>query len=507
MVTVVGGTSNPSYEEFAMTNSLGNAVVMFRTAQTNPTADAWIILDTDPTNSGGPRFRLDTHSGLYWYRNPTTIGFALSFSDGSVAMNGAVLTASTIQTGASNPRLVMSGTEFLMTDDQGNKTVRFLPGTTSADSQILLDTGPDTYPRFYFDSTAGLRWYRSSSDVNFALNFVAYGGNAAGTLVMDGAIVTTGTITGSVITGGTVQTGTGAIAKVLMAANTGIRGYDTNGSTLVFYINMAGDAWFKGTVAAGSTASGATGSGNTWSAPILIGGSMSGGIGAGGATITGGVWKSSSGANRIEIAGNTITVVSNNLQGGYITNYATYDDILAYGASNSGSIWLGYNSSAGGPQVRIYNGGSTGHGAEYNFAVMKSSITSLATSGAVYIDTNSGYMGIYTSSVRYKKAVRPLGLASGFMNIETATWSDKPDIGSVPSRVSTPGGQRRSTGFTAENLHKAGMFDSVTYDTHRRPNGIQQPAIMAHTVAYVQHLVRQVQDLTARVAVLEGAGV
>jgi hypothetical protein len=520
MLTV--GTGAASYDEFAMTTATGGVLVMFRTAVTSPAADAWIKLDTfpaQPTTSKAPRFLLDSNVGMIFYSDAKTIAFKLDGNTGAVTLagpvvSGATITASTFQSAASgNPRLLMNASAFSMTDDQGNLAVRFLAGSTSVDGAILLDTGPDHYPRFTLNSASGMYWYNASKAITFSLTF------ADSAIKMTGPIITSGTITGAAVHTG--ATG----ARVWLDPTNGIRAWQSDG-TYSFYATMQGNAYFSGnvdsatvtatTITGGTvnathlnavyingTNNGTIGGGN-YSSPGISNPGFSGSGGTNSGTITGGTWRSTSGPNRIEIVGNAMVIYSNNVVAGWVENYSSSDDVLIYGSSSSGAVWLGYGS--GGGQFAVFNGGSGG-GYVRAYAVSGTPITSIVGYAAVYASTSAsnGYMGIYTSSVRYKKAVQPLALHPGFMEVQAATWADKPSRATVDVRIGNPGVARRNTGFTAENLHRAGLTDAVTYDAHRRPNGIQQPAVMAHTVAYVQHLVRQVQDLTARVAALEGA--
>jgi hypothetical protein len=463
-----------------------------------------------------PRFFFDsnpTTGAMTFYDENKHIVFKLDFNSGALTTVGAItsggiITGATVQTSAANPRIFMTDTAFQMNDRHGNLVVRLLADVANTTAGLIhFDTV--TYPRFYLDSSAttgAMTFYDENKHIVFKLDF------NDGSLTTVGAITSGGTITGADIRVG--STGTGA--RITLDGSDGLQAFNASNAN-VFYVDMSGNAWFKGSVAAGSTVSAPKIIGGTLSGTLTAGGSTIsnpslttptfGGSGTNNGTITGGTWRSSAGADRIEITGNTVTVVSGGNQGGYITNYAAYDDILIYGASTSGSLWLGYNNTngAGGPQVRVYNGGSTGHGAIYNFAIMNSPITSIAGYNAVYCANGSGYMGVYTSSVRHKSAVQSIGLHSGFMDIAAVSWSDKPNRGSIAARIHNPAMPRRATGFTAENLHRAGLTDTVVYDEHRRPQSIQEPAILAHTVTYTQWLVRQVQDLTARVAALEGA--
>jgi hypothetical protein len=466
-----------------------------------------------------PRFYLDTTPGtgqLAWWpikNKPAT--FQLDFHDGSITLagpivSGATITASTFQTAATGARILFNSTQFVMYDDQGNLAVRFLPGNTSVDGSILLDTGPDHYPRFTINSGSGLYWYNAAKAITFSLTF------ADGAIKMTGPIVTAGTITGAAI-----QTG-GSGARIIMDPNNGLRAYKANGD-YSFYATMAGTAFFSGTVSAsdvntpklngGSIAGVTFGSGNsggtfaspTLNQPTLGGTSTNTGAftGSGGGSIVSGT-----GSARIVLVGSQIQIFGNNAIQGLIEEYSGGNDMLIEGYGAYGSVWLGYNNSAGsgGGAFSVSNGnGSSAPSAIYGWALQHTPLAG-ANYVPVYVSpTGAAIMGMYTSSVRHKKQVQPLGLDPRFMDIETATWAEKPNRMSVAARVSSPGINRRNTGFTAENLHRSGMTDLVVYDAHHRPQAIQQPAILAHTVAYVQHLVRQVQDLTARVAALEGS--
>jgi hypothetical protein len=110
----------------------------------------------------------------------------------------------------------------------------------------------------------------------------------------------------------------------------------------------------------------------------------------------------------------------------------------------------------------------------------------------------------HASSARFKVNIADLELTSKFMDIRTKTWQDKPNVVAVQHRL-TVRGSDRFTGFLAENLHQIGLEDTVLYDKMGRPDGISQPALLAHTVRYVQHLTTRVDELTERVKVLEGA--
>lgn len=514
-----------------------------------------------------PRIRLTSLDGLYFYDASGNLAVSLDAGTGDATfagdlsgstMTAVTITASNYLSSTTNPRvtIVNSGSgstlssTFQVTDQWGGIVVRFIADKTTSPA-IVIDSSPTPkstniavgptaqYPRFRLHSVDGVFFYDKNGAAAVILDAKTGNASFAGNLdtsSMDSGTITSGTISGTTITGGLFQTSTGA-PRISISDALGIRAYLTY-NTYAFYVNQNGVAFFSGSIKASSVSADTTISGDSINAGTISGTNISGGTISGGTisaqkyigiqtgfnasspissnptfnggggtntgTITGGVWRSANQANRVEIAGNAITIIANNSDGGYLQDYSQSSDILLWGASSTGAAWLGYNSSHGGGQFSFANNGSLhAYGLTWS-----TPITAIAGYAAVYCSTSttSGYMGLYTSSVRHKKAVRPLALHPGFMNVEAATWADKPNIATVDVRVSHPGMPRRNTGFTAENLHKAGMSDSVTYDAHRRPNGIQQPAIMAHTVAYTQWLVRQVEALTARVAALEGAG-
>ena len=268
----------------------------------------------------------------------------------------------------------------------------------------------------------------------------------------------------------------------------------------------ATDGYFSGDLTASATILG------TINGTVYVPGTINnngGSFSNGGGVIGGGLIQTSPGSNRIQLTNDQIQVYSGGAFSGLIEQYShgSSNDMMMEGVGANGGVWLGYNGSAGGGQFLVNNGSGSSGGLVRAYAIAYSPISSISGYAPVYIASSvtNAYVAMYTSSVRYKKAIRPLALHPGFMDIEASTWGDKPGRATVDVRISNPGIARRNTGFTAENLHRAGLFDAVTYDARRHPNGIQQPAIMAHTVAHTQHLMRQVQELTARVAALEGA--
>ena len=511
---------------------------MFQTSATNPRAwmnDGTIevvdakanivfrVLADSTTTSGAvridtvtyPRFFLETNTtngAMTFYDASKAIKFKLDFHTGGLTLAGpivsdATITASVFQTAPGNPRIILDTSWFLMTDDQGNNVVRFIPGSTGTDASFLLDSGPDHYPRFTLNSTSGMYAYDASKQITFQILFTD------GSIKMDGALLTTGTITGAAIRTGTTG------ARVTMDSTNGIVAYNSKGDQ-VFYANMSGTAYFKGTidvsnintpklnggtiasVTFGSGNSGGTFAGPTLNTPTLGGTSTN----TGAFTGSGGTIVSGTGPDRIVIVSNQMQIWANGSVGGLVGAYENSNDVVIEGYGSGGQLWMGYNGSYGGGAFSIANGSGSSAPSMYAPALRLSPITAIAGFGQVYVSlSGASYMGVYTSSVRYKKAVQPLGLDPRFMDITTATWEDKPNRGTVAMRVSQPGISRRSTGFTAENLHRTGLTDTVSYDSHRRPQAVQQAAVLAHNVRYTQHLVRQVEELTARVAALEGA--
>ena len=535
--TITGATlqtsaSNPRawMDDNSIQMNDANNNIVFRLLAPSTAASGAIRIDT----VNYPRFYLDsnpTNGAMTFYAADKSIRFKLDFHTGGLTMvgpitTGGTITGATLQTAATGARVVMSATVFEMLDASGNIMARFLPAKTSTSGAIRFDT--ITYPRFLLETnptTGGMFFYPvSGQPANLALSFVD------GSVKIDGALITTGSITGSSVT-----TGVSPKPRILMDPVYGLRSY-TDASNMNFYITMDGTAVFKGTVTASTitgtnTVSGATinggtinstkiyttslftstingatftGSqnGGTFNNPGLSDPSFGGTADNSGAIITGGTVRTSGGARRVQLVGDQIQFFANNVVVGLIEGYDTgaTGDILIEGYGSSGTVDLGYGSSG-----VVFSVSNNGKGAIYSGGIRDSHISVVTNADAVYCDRSSGYVGVYTSSVRYKKAVQALPLDPAFMDIVTASWSDKPNRASVAARIATPGHPRRASGFTAENLHRIGATDMVSYDRYRKPFSIQQPAILAHTVRYTQWLVHQVEELTARVAALEGA--
>jgi len=290
-----------------------------------------------------------------------------------------------------------------------------------------------------------------------------------------------------------IRSGTSAAHFIL--DNSGFRLYNSSGKNTVNLSNSGG-ATFIGNVNA-STFNGmminsatnyGTISGGTISGVVHSGGYLSGTVTNRG-TLSGGVMRSSSSTTRVEFNYDRIQLIHGGSMSGVLSPRADGRGIDLYAAGSSDRVFFGTKDS-----LQVANSGT----------IYATGIYSNAASGgaAVYIQSN-GFLTRHTSSQRYKTAIRDLGLAPEFMDIRTATWLDKPNPATIYHRLSTKG-SKRFTGFLAENLHRIGLTDAVTYDRMARPVTIQMPALLAHTVAYVQYLVHRVDELSKRVETLEG---
>jgi hypothetical protein len=278
--------------------------------------------------------------------------------------------------------------------------------------------------------------------------------------------------------------------------NTGFKLYNASNVNTVF-LSSSGGATFKGTVTASNINSptingatfGGTQSGGVFSGPTISGGGINGTVGLGG-VISGGTVRTSGGANRVEISGDQIRLYSGGGLGGYVRGDPAASGVNIVPGSTGKSVFIG--AGTGGIQV-------TGN----NFCYARGIYNNTASGGApVYVQVN-GWLTRHTSSERYKVNIADLVLAPEFLNIRTATWQDKPNVASINHRVNTRGSDR-FTGFLADDLHRVGLTDTVVYDRMARPDSISVPALLAHAVRYIQHLVAQVDTLTTRVAALEG---
>jgi hypothetical protein len=532
--TTTAGTGKPRIfmdsTHFEVDDANGQIIVRFI-----PSAAGVIHMDTGTAAATKPRFWFDTGptGGMRWYKKSSdgTPAFNLDFNDGSLSFNGDItgstmtagtITGALIRTSATDPKIMLNNTLMDATDKKGDSVFRINLGATTA-SMYIRSNAPVTgdQSRWQLDLSGFRIWDKNGVNTVYL--------QASGDASFSGTITASNLDASNTLTGSTWQTAkAGVKPRIWLDDSSGIRAMDSTG-TYTFQITVAGDAFFAGTLQAASgsfkgslTAASGSFTGTLTAASIMTGtingAKFSGSPTTNNGTInnpgtinsSGGVVETSSGPNRVVLVGDQIQIYNGGTNpAGLImaNNHGTSTNMLVEGYGSTGYVDIGYNNSTG-VCMSVYNGSSSPNGAIYSGALRDSNISSITGYAPLYVQTTgAGFIGSYTSSIRYKSKVAQLELDPAFLKIETATWRDKPNLPSMQQWVGHPYGRQRNTGFTAENLDRIGLSDTVVYDTHSRPQGIQQPAIMAHTVRYTQWLVEQVNELRARVAALEGAGV
>lgn len=176
----------------------------------------------------------------------------------------------------------------------------------------------------------------------------------------------------------------------------------------------------------------------------------------------------------------------------YATNGSVYVETWNGGRVEMSSPWFEWfvqGADAGLESWRmrpVLSGGRVA--ATWEFVAGRSNMLTF-TDAANLAMNSSGFIGISSSSARFKDDITPGDWGDAILTIEPATWIDK------ASREMDPDYATRTPGVIAEDVDAAGLGDFVTYDAEGRPAQVSERLWTA--------LIPVVRDLRDRINRLE----
>jgi hypothetical protein len=377
------------------------------------------------------------------------------------ALDGFLITGSTVRTSATNPRVEMDNTGLYAYDSGGTATVSIVGGTASITGGTI--TGATVRTAASGDrlemTTAGLTAWQSGAE---AVEFLP-----GGVYVRDGGEFVTEWASGNeaVYIGSLPPDGGPPIRGVRMRNPDGV---------LLFSLESQDDS--------------------AWDALNL------------------------SSLNRVQIGAATVQVITNDevslITAGGTGDYTGSLLLNASGAHLRGGVATDAEITVDSTSIveeyasswRVLPSGTPtwagGPGSGTIAILANNSGVSLAyqstTSSANLFLTTAGTVQRSTSSLRYKRDVEDLDVTvAQVLALRPVTWRDRVEVETDPDT------EHRIPGFIAEEVHALGLTQFVVYDEEGRPDALQSDRISAaQQLVLVDHEARLTDALT-RLAALE----
>lgn len=392
--------------------------------------------------------------------------------------------------------------DFSYLEVHASTTNGFTP--TKGDPNTLLETLFGAGYALKTDGAYGTTWYfkliavdtsgnasapsaQASAATQALVNTDLIGQVIAGANIQDGTITASDKIVGNTITGGLIQGLAITAGKIASNAITA----DKIEAGAVTAIKLSAEAVEADKIKAGAVTADKITTGAITADKIQSGAVTAdkiSGTAIDGKTITGATVRSSGAVQRVQFDSTGIK--------GYNSSGFAHLVLGTDGSMTATDVFAGSLSATDSGTSITTNGDIIVGGKLFVNGIATNSDAGVGSDVRI-LGTNS--LVKITSSERYKKNIRPAGLAvDAILGLEPCRYEDR-----------TTGAT--GIGFIAERAHDAGLTEFVVYDDQGRPDSFSYPGFVValQTVARQQHneiaeLKQQVADLAAAVAELRG---